>query len=130
MNPPSEDIKDILEASSAGLDLEFGTDMFIGLMPEKPDNCIVIVDTGGFPPAPKYTYRYPTLQIRSRNNNNKSAWTELDDISGVLHALYEETWNSTRYIQILAQTEPLFLGQDERQRFQYSINFEIHRTTG
>ncbi len=47
MNIPSKDIKDMLEASSA-LNLVFGTNLFIGQLPDKPRNCVSIVDTSGF----------------------------------------------------------------------------------
>ena len=44
MNSPSEDIKDILVADT-GLSLVFATDLFIGVEPTLPKNCVTIFDT-------------------------------------------------------------------------------------
>ncbi|MBW2030730.1 MAG: hypothetical protein JRJ31_16830 [Deltaproteobacteria bacterium] len=129
MNPPSEDIKDILEQSSVGVGT-FGTDLFIGREPDSPNDCVTIYDTGGQEPVMNYTYDYPTVQIRVRGSRMgyKAAWTKANSIKEALNGLTNETWNSTRYIQIEAMGDPLFLGYDKEQRPVFVINFSIQRT--
>ena len=103
MNAPSIDIKDILEASDAALGLTFATDLFVSQMPESPDGCVCIYDTGGFDPASTAErYEYPTIQIMIRGDRMgyADAWSIAQDIKDILHKLHGETWDSTRYIGI------------------------------
>ena len=125
MRPPSEDIKDILED---GTDLVFGTDLFIGLGPSSPDNVVVIRDSGGAAPETQYTYKYPTVQIYVRNNSYQSGWKQAETIMSCLHALHGEVWGAVTYVLIKASSEIMFLGVDENNRAEFSVNFQIHRT--
>lgn len=125
MNAPVEDIKDMLEA---GTSLVFQTDLFIGLGPTSPDNYVALRDSGGRPPVAQYTYRYPTVQVYVRNNSYESGQAQAEVVMQCLHAIANETWNAVRYIQVLASSEILYLGDDENDRAEFSLNFEIHRT--
>lgn len=131
MNSPSEDIKDILESSQAGLTLVYGTDLFRSFEPESPNFCVTIFDTGGYPPQSNYVYEYPTIMIRCRGDVFKydAAWAQLKEINLVLHDLHGETWNGTKYIGIWAAGDIIPLGYDENNRPLLSLNFRIHRTT-
>lgn len=131
MNPPSEDIKDKLVSSQAGLGLVFGTNLFISKMPESPNTCYCIYDTGGGEPEANYEYDTPTMQILARGNKGgyRSAWSALKDIRDELHGSYGETWNGTRYIGIWCQSDILFAGYDDNNRPLLTVNFRIHRTT-
>jgi len=125
MNAPVKDLKDILEA---GTSLVFGTDLFIGLGPTSPDNYAALRDSGGRPPVAQYTYKYPTVQVYVRNNGYLAGYEQAETIQNCLHGIRSEIWNSTKYIQILASSEILYLGTDENGRAEFSLNFEIHRT--
>jgi len=125
MNPPSEDVKDILVN---GTSLVFGTDLFIGLAPSSPDNLVAVRDSGGAAPAANYTYEFPAVQVYVRNNKYEDGWNQANSVKSCLHALHRETWNGTEYIQILASSEIMYLGVDENGRAEFSLNFEIHRT--
>ena len=129
MNPASEDLKDFIELSSTGLDFTFGTNMFIGDMPDKPDNCITLYDTGGPAPQANYDYYKPTVQILIRGDiqGYQNAWDQANSLSNALHGVAGETVNSTYYSQILASSDLMFVGKDDSNRPIFSINFEIHR---
>lgn len=129
MNPPSEDIKDILEGESA-LALTFTEDLFIGQMPETPDNCVCIYDTGGYPGESDYVYQRPTLQVKVRGDRGayKLAHQLCQNIRDVLHALHNVTLNGARYIGIWQESDVMSLGPDELHRPMFTINFRIHRT--
>lgn len=127
MNPPSIDIKDILEAAGIGT---YGTDLFVSTIPERPDAAVGIIDTAGLSPLPvDYIYDRPSVQIivRGTANGYLAAYSKAESIKRALHALYNETWNGTRYIVILAETDILWIGPDERNRPQFSLNFSINR---
>lgn len=129
-NPASEDIKDLLILSSSGLDLIYETNLFISVLPDSPDECVGIFDSGGLTPEVNYTYEYCDLQIRVRGNIfcYKNSYILAKNISSYLHGKTERTINLTRYILIKMITEPVFLGLDENKRPLFSINFLIHRT--
>lgn len=129
MKAPSEDIKDILEGTSA-LALTFATDLFISEMPDRPDDCVCVYDTPGEPPETGYVYHRPGLQIRVRGAKGAYLATHefAQAIQAALHGLHDETWNGTRYVGIWATGGVLFVGYDDNHRPIFSINFRIHRT--
>lgn len=127
INPPSEDIKDMLENSSTGLGLVAGTNLFLSIQPTAPNNVVTVIDSGGM-----YQLRYgmerPNLQILVRNNVYLTGYNLIKDIKYFLHEKNNEVWNSTRYISIIARSEIGLLGIDPKNRFEWSLNFQIHRT--
>lgn len=131
MKPPSEDIKDYLVGISS-LALTSGTDLFIHLLPDTPNNCVCVYDTGGFDSEAAMTYQRPTVQIKVRGEKGTydSTHEQAQGIRDELHTLHNETINSTRYIQVLQQGDIIDLGDDEKNRPVISMNFAIHRTTG
>lgn len=131
VNPPSKDIKDMLEANSA-LALTFNTDLYYAEMPDSPDACVCIYDSGGMPPDPHQTYERPTVQVRIRGTKNgyDAAHLRGQAIRDLLNGSYEETWNAARYIGIWATTDVMFIYFDDNSRPVFSVNFRIHRTNG
>jgi len=130
MNPPSEDIKDILVAESA-LGLTFGTDLFIGMEPTSPDNCVTIFDTPGGTPdltlGNDSSYGYPHLQIQIRNRSYPTGWSLAFDIKNCLHGRGPETWNGSLYTVIRCLNEPFLLDRDENNRARFIVNLEAQR---
>jgi len=156
MNPPSKDIKDLLLALSyAGMtvdtesifvdddtvlvdednlgtlsNLTFGSTLFIGREPNKPDNCVTIFDTGAWPPSLGLTskgYEYPTIQIRVRNLRYIDGWTIIEEIKNVLHGLAQQTMNGTLYSVVYCTSGPALLDYDEHNRVRFIINFNLQR---
>jgi len=127
VNPTSEDFKDILVAAGVGT---YETDIFISVMPETPDACISIYDTPGYPPAANYVYDYPAVQVRIRGAiwGYQDAWDKAKEVRDALHGLTNETWNSTRYIQILCEADIMFINYDDNNRPLLTVNFLVHRT--
>ena len=64
MNSSAEDLKDYLDGISS-LALTFKTNLFVARMPDTPDQCVVLYDSGGFAPYSN-DYQRPTVQIRTR----------------------------------------------------------------
>lgn len=124
-NPPSEDVKDMLVA---GLGYTFGTDLFVASLPTTPNDCVLISDTGG-QAQEKYGLEKPNIQILLRNINYQSGYDLIRNIKYYLHESRNgETWNGTRYILIANRSDILYLGQDEKNRYQWSLNFQIFRS--
>lgn len=125
-NPPSLDIKDIIVNNTS---LVFGTDIFISTMPDKPDNCVCLYDTGGFPHE-QYDYEKPTLQIRGRNNSYVNGYNQMRDLKYLIGTgnFNNKVINETRYILITTTSDILYLGVDENDRYEFTINFQVHRS--
>lgn len=130
MNAPAQDISDMLLAETS-LGLTFATDLFVGLEPPKPDNCVTIFDTPGFPPqltlAKGEDYFYPSIQIRVRNRTYQAGWSLIQDIRTSLHARGHEVWNGTTYEVIYCSSGPALLDWDENQQVRFIINFNLQR---
>ena len=125
-NPPSVDIKDVIDNATS---LIFGTNLFISTMPSSPDNCICLYDTGGFPQE-RHDYEKPTIQIRIRNKSYLNGYNQARDLKYLLSTgdYNNSTINGTRYILIKNTSDVLYLGKDDNNRFQFTINFQIHRS--
>jgi len=133
MNAPSEDIKDILEAESS-LGLAYAVNLFRGLEPSTPDNCVTIFDTPGMPVmvtldsnSQATHYERPSVQIRVRNKKQSDAWTIAHGIVNCLHGIAGETWNDAFYTVIYCSSGPALLDWDTNNRIRLIINFNLQR---
>lgn len=129
MNSASEDIKDILEAESA-LGLIYATNLFRGLEPEEPNNCVTIFDTVGAPPdltLDQQNLFHPSIQIRVRNTDYNTGWDLIQLLADTLHGRAQETWNGTLYSVIAISSGPAMLYWDENERVVFIVNFNMTR---
>lgn len=129
MNVPSEDIKDMLVTDS-GLGLSFATNLFIGVEPYSPKNCVTIFDTYGQPPDLGLTnqgYERPAIQIRVRNKSYIDGWALANDIKDLLHGRNHETWNGTLYTVIYCSSGPALLDWDDNNNARFIVNFNLQR---
>jgi hypothetical protein len=91
------------------------------------DTCIGIFATGGKIPTADLSgnllYREPFFQIIIRDTSFSSGWSRSEAIllylTGKLHTV------STIKYSFKAKSDILDLGKDEKQRSQFSINFEV-----
>ncbi len=125
-NASTEDLKDLLE-ESGGIGLVFGTDLFIASMPEEPDDCVCLYDTGGIAQG-QHGFERPSVQVRLRSAEYRIGYDLIRDIKYYLHLNNGGVINGTRYISIEVKSEILFLGQDDKNRYLFTLNFQIHRS--
>jgi hypothetical protein len=102
-----------------------GTDIFLGLMPDQPDNCIALFEYAGSPPDLHWDGEYPGLQVRVRNKSYATARTKIGEVMEKLHGLHEQTLSGTRYLLIKARGSPEVLKRDNNNRVELFVNFEI-----
>ena len=127
-NAPSQDLKDIIDESSSNLVLTFGTDLFIATMPTEPDNCVCLYDYPGGPQG-KFDHEFPNVQVKVRNRDYQTGYALCRDIKYFLHDEHNnEVINTTRYIRIYCISDILYLKQDEKNRYLWSINFSAERS--
>ena len=102
-----------------------GTDIFLGLMPDQPDNCIALFEYAGSPPDLHWNGEYPGLQVRVRNKSYAAGRTKIGEVAKKLHGLHEQTLSGTRYLLIKARGSPEVLKRDNNNRVELFVNFEI-----
>jgi hypothetical protein len=126
-----------------------GANLFLGLMPDQPDNCIALFEYAGSPPDLHWNGEYPGLQVRVRNKSYAAARTKIGEVMAELHGLYEQTLRAgeepdeddskgggeevgeptpatgTRYLLIKARGSPEVLKRDNNNRVELFVNFEI-----
>ena len=102
-----------------------GTDLFLGLMPDQPDSCIVLFEYAGSTPDLHWNGEYPGLQVRVRNKSYAMARAKIGEVMEKLHGLHEQTLAGTRYLLIKARGSPEILKRDASNRVELVLNFEI-----
>jgi hypothetical protein len=116
------DIGTYLQSQGIGT---LGADLFLGLMPDQPDNCIALFQYAGSPPDLHWPGEYPGLQVRVRNKSYVAARTKIGEAMTALHGLHEQTLSGTRYLLIKARGSPEILKRDNNNRVELFVNFEI-----
>jgi len=102
-----------------------GANLFLGLMPDQPDNCIALFEYAGSPPDLHWNGEYPGLQVRVRNKSYAAARIKIEEIMEKLHGLHEQMLSGTRYLLIKARGSPEILKRDANNRVELFVNFEI-----
>ena len=102
-----------------------GTDIFLGLMPDQPDNCIALFEYAGSPPDMHWDGEYPGLQVRVRDKSYAEARIKIEETIKKLHGLHEQILSSTRYLLIKARGSPEILKRDSSNRVELFVNFDV-----
>lgn len=117
-----DDIANYLQTQGIGT---VGTDIFRGLMPDQPDNCIALFEYAGSPPDLHWNGEYPGLQVRVRNKSYSAGRAKIGAVVDVLHGLTEQVLGTTRYLLIRANQSPESLGRDNNGRNEWVVNFAV-----
>ncbi|OHD24748.1 MAG: hypothetical protein A2Y38_06010 [Spirochaetes bacterium GWB1_59_5] len=123
-----DDLADYI--SSGGV----ATTTYRGWMPEKPDEAIQLVETGGMAPVPQMSgttgvvvEERPSVQVVRRSPSYQRARVEMNVIFGLLQGLGGRTINGTDYKWVEAIQSPFVLGQDESGRTLMACNFRVFK---
>jgi len=127
MGSPAVDIKDLLVADSS---FTFAENTFVGIIPEETVPSIGVLDSPGQPPEGISDIDYPSVQITILGEPFKytETYALADTVKNLLHQQGGQTINGTWYLGIWADNDPIFLGLDEKNRPEFSINFRIQRS--
>ena len=131
MNSPAKDMADLISLSSSPVSvIGFGVDVFVGMLPQTPIECVTFYNTTGWNSEPGYEYERPTIQAIVRANTYEAGYALAHAIKTHLHGQNGVTINNARYIQILADGDILDLPvENTKQDRLFSINFAAHRTS-
>ena len=115
------DMKSLITAVNANI--------FLGDLPDTPDNCIALYQSGGQDAVHSLgagvdeTHETPTFQVRIRNTSYATANTQAESVKDILDGLVNQTINSNLYISIFMQGDINSLGRDDRNRINLTVNF-------
>lgn len=128
MTSPAQDIRVLIDGDSS-LGLVFGTDLFVGDMPESPDACVALFDTGGSSPDPNKYFRADVqVLVRGTVGSYSETYAVTETILLLLHEYYGTPSGSTYYYSVVwASGVPFYIGVDESNRPLFSLNFRIQR---
>lgn len=118
-----DDIAQHLHNNGIGV---LGTSLFKSYLPESPNTCIAIFDTGGLEPDLDITdIKNPTFQILVRDISYSLGKTKLDSIRTLLHGKSNTDLGvgGTNFFYIFAVAEGGHIGRDDNNRDEFSINF-------
>lgn len=117
-----EQVATYLQAQGIGT---IATDIFIGNMPDTPNNCIAVINTGGLAPSMYIPDKRPTFQVLVRNTDYEAGEIKLSAIRTALHQLANESLVSgqTFVYYIFLNAEGGHIGKDVNGRDEWSINF-------
>jgi len=128
MNAVAIDIKDIL--LTKGLGYSFGQNLFIGRMPEQPNECTCIFDIAGAVPDLTMTaqqYMRDGVQFIVRANNYLGAMGKAQDILEKLQGLTNIEQGGMFYTLIRTNMTPNVLDWDENNRIYVIFSMEAQR---
>jgi hypothetical protein len=117
-----DDIGQYLQSKGVGT---LGADIFLGMIPDQPDNLVALFEYAGNPPDLNWNGEYPSLQVMVRNTSYPAGRTKIEQVRDTLHGLCEQVINGTRYLLIKAKQSPESLGRDDNNRCEFVINFDV-----
>jgi len=121
--PMSQGIKDLLTAHVA---ISLWA-IEISQLPDAPDRVIMISDTGGIEPNPKWQLDFPTVQVMVRGNVSGylDTWREAKAVKDILLGINAQVINLDRWDGITMNGDLAFIGRDETLRPLFTLNFAI-----
>ena len=120
-----EDVGNYL--ATQGLGLSEGTNLFLGTLPDQPDDAVALYETGGGAPSLVDSTDTPSWQVRVRNTDYATGRSMIETIWNALHGLTAVALGGTTYKLIWALQSPVAVGRDIKQRHEWTANFRAYR---
>ena len=132
-----DDVATYLESNSTRLNR---SNLTRGFMPENPSTVATVFETGGYTPIHFYStgtqtraYERPGLMIHTRSTDQQTARTFAEVVFTILDGVHDRglpTTTGTHYVEIGAVQSPFLVGRDQNDRYIFSVNFDVTKTTG
>lgn len=119
-----EDLADYMASQGVGIIEGGDASLFEDFMPDKPDNAVMIKDTGGSKPDVYLPTREPTFQVLVRNKDYSAGKAVAESIRTLLHRSANLTCGSTHFYFIALTAEGGHIGRDDEGREVFSLNFQ------
>ena len=111
-----------------------GTNLFYGRLPDAPDTCAAIFETGGAGPDDTFgantvpVFSNPRVQVVARAAAYTDASTLADDIWTQLTKVANESLSGSAYQRVTPVQSPFPLDRDNQDRAVIACNYQISRT--
>ena len=113
--------------------LVLGTNLFLGRLPDTPDTCVGIIETGGQSAVeamggsslPAYTR--PRVQTIIRASAYSDASGLAEDIYKKMQLIDNEALSGVRYLRADGIQSPFYLERDGQERAVFSCNYQTLR---
>jgi hypothetical protein len=106
-----------------------GVNLFVGMMPDKIDNCVCIMDTGGGEQDPTNAIDDVSFQIYSRNESYQTGYNLQNLIKSELQSMDSLTLNNENFLGVWVKSNIAFMGRDESERSLFSSNYRAKIAT-
>lgn len=120
-NKPIDNLAKYLEDNAIGT---LATDLFKAYLPDKPDDIVVVYDTGGYEPDVYLPTGLPTFQIYVRSINYTDGKAKVDEIVALVNrkANLQLVSGGVYFYYLTLMNEPVHIGRDSNERDEFSIN--------
>lgn len=124
MSSPAEGAASLL--TSAGIATS-GWEIKVGRLVDKPDKLIVMMDTPGQNPNPKWLLSYPFIQaiVRGPKDGYGAGWAKAKEVQDVLLGLEPQDVNGDRWSGVTGVGDISFVRYDDNNRPLFSVNFRL-----
>jgi hypothetical protein len=107
-------------------------DLFIGLMPDKPDRCVAIYEYAGAQPLEvlvnnSATLERPSVQVlvRAARNDYPSAKALISSVRNSLTGITNETISGERFLRVNQISSINALGVDDNERPRFTLSLQV-----
>lgn len=123
------------QAATAGIGT-VGTTIFKGILPDTPDACVALIETGGMESghtmsggAGSASIERPTVEVIARGAPGDYATprTKAKDAFNALDGITNTTLSSVRYFSVRAIQSPFLIGRDANDRVLIGFNLQIEK---
>lgn len=119
------ELADYLAREGIGSSTTDPVNIFVGSYPDSPDNCVALLGLLGQtqPNVNIADFEYPRFQIVVRNIDYETGAGKLREIRQAIHDKLMITTEHFVALYIQAEQDGYPIGQDDKGRFEFSINF-------
>ena len=121
-----EALADRLQSASVA---NTGVNLFIGLMPDKPDVCVALYEYAGAPPLEVMqdnaaTLERPSVQVivRASRNDYPTASNLISNIRNTLTEITDETISGVTFLRINQNSSINAVGTDDNDRVMFTLS--------
>ena len=129
-----DEVGTYLAANVTDVTLTLGTNLFLGRLPDSPDTCVSVQETGGQGPMDTMSnntgpvIERPNVQTLIRASAYSTGRALAKDVFDQMNLVCNEDLSSTRYERIEAIQSPFPIMRDSQDRAVFSINFTCQKT--
>lgn len=110
--------------------LTLGTNLFLGRLPDAPDTCVAIFETGGTLPEQTMgsglaSIERPRIQVVTRRPGYSDARILAYNVWNTLEGVANESLSGTRFLRVSAVQSPYPLERDSTDRIIIVQNFDV-----